>query len=58
LSDKEIAKIMNWMGYKSRRFWNQITPEKLQELVQKTVYAGIVCEKWTNNKPIKAAYEW
>jgi len=34
-----------------------MTAKKLQVMMKYTKYAGIVCEKWTNNLPIKAQYD-
>jgi hypothetical protein len=29
----------------------------MQWLIKHPIYAGVICEKWTNNKPIKAVYD-
>lgn len=42
------------------RLWvkgKQMTAKKLQGMIKYTKYAGMVCEKWTNNLPIKAQYD-
>lgn len=73
LSDKEITEEINLMGYKSRQRdkwnsnkteivwiigWNQLTSEQLQRYIKSPIYAWIICEEWTWNRPIKAPYEW
>ena len=35
----------------------ELDVKKLQRIVQRPIYAGIMCEKWTHNKPIKAQYD-
>lgn len=34
-----------------------LTVKTLQKYIKRPIYTGIVCEKWTHNKPIRAAYE-
>lgn len=73
LSDKEIVDEINLMWYKSRKrvkwnkektkpvwsiWWKPLSVEQLQRYLKMTIYAWIVCEEWTWNKPIKAPYNW
>ena len=60
---------VNAMGYgsKAKNRWDKghknilghvggvkLTVKQLQRAIQKTIYAGIKCEKWTRGLPIKA----
>ncbi|MDB5204925.1 MAG: hydrolase, partial [Candidatus Taylorbacteria bacterium] len=69
--DIEIVEKINAMGFKSRTNlkWDKdhrniignkgglpLTIKQLQRIIINPVYAGVVCEKWTHYKPIKAAY--
>ena len=71
ISDKEIVDKVNAMGFKTkqRNRWDKLhekiitklggkklTVKQLQKVIQKPIYCGIVCEKWTNHLPIKAQY--
>src|SRR3989344_710755 len=71
LTDQEIVDEVNGMGYLTRIFkrWNKehteqigavggapLTTKRLQELIQRPIYAGFICEKWTNDKPIQAKF--
>ena len=70
--DPETVEKINALGYKSKlqNKWNKehnkivghtggvkLTVKQLQRVIQNPAYAGIVCEKWTKYKPIKAPYE-
>lgn len=70
-SDQEIVDRLNAMGYRSPlwRRWdvgheriigagggNPLTVKMLQKIVTHPIYCGVVCEKWTRNLPIKAAF--
>ena len=72
LTDSEIIKRVNAMGYRSvlQNRYNKehskiigqtggvlLTVKQLQRIITNTIYAGVVCEKWTRNKPIKAQYD-
>lgn len=72
LSDPEIVRRINAMGYHSPIYdrWNRektkiigkrggtpYTVKQLQRDRQNTIYAGVVCEKWTAYEPIKAQYD-
>ena len=73
LDDKEITDKINAMGFRTpkRARWNgrkheeiigysgnnPLSVKQLQRLIQKPIYCGVVCEKWTHNKPIKARYD-
>lgn len=72
LSDREIVDEINKLGYRSRvqtvrsrrdrsravgtRGGNQLTLKVFWKYIQNPIYAGIICEKWTDNKPIKAQF--
>jgi len=71
LTDKEIVGHMNEMGFKTktRKKWNKRKTEilghttgikmdvkLLQKICQRFSYAGVVCESWTHNKPVKAKW--
>ncbi len=50
----KVRGIKKFVGYIGG---NQMTVKQMQRNVQKTIYAGVVCEKWTNYKPIKAQFD-
>jgi site-specific DNA recombinase len=71
-SDAEIVEKINNMGFKTerRKKWNKLHTEiigytgekplsikQLQRVVSRPIYAGIKCEKWTNQKPIKGQFD-
>lgn len=71
LSDENIVKNVNVMGYTSpiQNRWNKahskiighsggipLTVKQLQRIIANPAYAGFVCERWTNYKPIKTPY--
>ena len=71
-TDEEIVRRVNAMGFRSRihNRWDKshekiigqtagrpLTVKQLQKIVQKPIYAGIRCGKWTRYQPIKAKYE-
>lgn len=67
LTDQEIVDFINAEGFKSRqrKVWDKdgnligkkegksLTIKQLQRIVQRPVYAGFNCEKWTHGKLIK-----
>ncbi len=70
--DKEIVEKLNAIGFRTKKQnkWNgkrdkiigtkgsvPLTVKHLQELIKKPIYAGVICEKWTNYLPIKARYD-
>lgn len=72
LSDPEIVERVNAMGYRSvlQNKYNKehnkilgqtggvsLTTKQLQRIISNTIYAGVLCEKWTLNKPVKAQYD-
>lgn len=72
LSDKEIVQRLNAQGFKTRAHnrWDKaheriigrtggvpLTVKRLQETIVRPIYCGILCEKWTHWKPIKAQYD-
>ena len=72
-TDREILKILtDDMSFRTKTFhrWNatkteivgrgggvKISIKQLQRIYQRFTYAGILCEKWTHNKPIKAQWK-
>lgn len=72
-TDQEILRILNDdMGFRTKTFnrWNKAHTEiigqgggkklqikQLQRIYQRFAYAGVLCEKWTHNKPIKAQWD-
>jgi hypothetical protein len=72
LNDVEISEKLNSIGFRTRRIIrrdkrtkkiigyggeNKMTPKLLQRMIRRTIYAGIICEKWTKHKPILAAFD-
>lgn len=73
LTDEEIVDELNNRGYKSRIHYKHdkqnplhiighiggipLDTEQLRKYLSNTVYAGVICEKWTNNNPVKAAFD-
>ncbi len=71
-SDQEIVDKVNAMGFKTRvrKRWNKnktvqigvsksepLTVKALQRIIKRYCYCAVLCEKWTNNLPIKAKWE-
>ncbi len=72
-SDKQIADELTEQGFKSRTFilrdkydrskfigergGRPLTAKDVAEYVRKPIYAGIICEKWTNDIPIRAQFK-
>jgi site-specific DNA recombinase len=70
LNDEEIVTKINAMGYRSRIRDRHsktgkiigksggvlLTVKQLQIAIQKTIYAGVMCEKWTEYKGLRAKY--
>lgn len=72
MTDKEIVDRVNAMGFRTRTFnrWNKdhskligkvgnvpLTVKMLQEILQRPIYAGFNCEKWTMKQPVKAQFD-
>lgn len=72
LDDKEIVEKINAMGFKTKvqKRYNKkkteiighrggisLTVKQLQRFIETVEYAGVRCEKWTHNKPIRAQYQ-
>lgn len=73
LGNEQIVEELNKMGYQSRKRvkrskqdptkiigetgGNKLTVKRMLRMLDNPVYAGVLCEKWTNNKPIKAAFK-
>ena len=71
-TEKEIVKRINAMGYRTRtqNRWDRahekvinsaggvpMTVKRLQEVICRPIYCGVMCERWTRHLPIKAQYE-
>ena len=71
-SDQQIVDRLNSMGFKTRikNRWDRphekkigqiggvkLSVKKLQAYIQKPIYCGVVCEKWTNRLPVRAKWE-
>lgn len=71
-SDKEIVEQINALGFKTRirNKWNQahdkvigaiggnpLTVKRLQEIIKRPVYCGVLCEKWTRYQPVNAQFD-
>ncbi len=71
-TDTEIVNEINAMGFKTRvqKKWNKnhtevigkqggelLTVKRLQRYIQRPIYCGIVCRKWTNYQAVKAQFE-
>jgi hypothetical protein len=73
LSDTQIVNEINRLGYKSRNYYrrvthgndvvtkrvggNKLTLKRFWIYIQNPIYAGIICEKWTNDQPLKAQFK-
>lgn len=73
LSDNEIVEYLNeTMGYTSplKNKWNKektsiigrrggkkLSVKQMHRILKRFTYAGIICEKWTHNRPVKAKYD-
>ena len=72
IADTEIVERINAMGFKTktRDHWNKkrdkvigkregkpLTVKQLQRYIQRPIYAGVKCEKWTKHQPIRAQYD-
>lgn len=71
-SDAEIVDKINAMGFKTRvqNIWDKthtkiigqrggkfLSIKQLQRIIQKPIHCGIICKKWTHNKPIRAKFD-
>ena len=71
-SDEQIVDKLNSMGFRTRikNRWDKhhekaigqiggvkLSVKKLQSYIQKPIYCGMVCEKWTYHQPVKAKWE-
>lgn len=72
LTDAEIVDRLNAMGFRTRPFnrWDHahqrivgqrgsvpLTVKRLQEIIKRPIYCGVVWEKWTKWLPVKAPYD-
>ena len=72
LGDSQIVEQINKLGYRSRtqtmrsshdrteiigkRGGKKLTLKTFWQYIHNPIYAGVICEKWTENKPIKAQF--
>lgn len=72
MSDQEIIDLMNKRGFKThiqyerdkadptritgQRGGEPLTPKSFLRIINSPVYAGITCEKWTNNKAVRLKF--
>lgn len=73
LHDQEIVDKLNTLGFKTRVRYKRskhdrskivcetggqpLTVKNMQWLIQNPIYAGVNVEKWTDNKPVRCAFE-
>ncbi len=73
LNDTQIVDEINKLGYESRKFnhrtredktkvtarlgGNKLTLKRFWKYIQNPIYAGVLCEKWTGDKPIKCQFD-
>lgn len=73
LSDRQIVDRINELGFLTRKRYirdpddrskiigtkggNPLEITKINRYLENPIYAGVVKEKWTNNKPVKASFE-
>ncbi|OGM74096.1 hypothetical protein A3H19_01445 [Candidatus Woesebacteria bacterium RIFCSPLOWO2_12_FULL_39_9] len=73
LSDEQVTDKVNDAGFKTRirnihdkldkrkiigtTGGNKLTIKQLQRYIQNPIYAGVICEKWTNYQPVKAQFK-
>jgi site-specific DNA recombinase len=73
MSDKEIIDDLNLRGFQTRihyvrskhdrtkvvdkRGGNKLDKDAMDLLLRNPIYAGIIREKWTDNKPVRASFE-
>lgn len=72
LDDQQVVNEMNKLGFRTRvqtvrnmkdrtqiigkRGGKKLDLKTMWRLIQNPIYAGVICEKWTGNKPIKAQF--
>ena len=73
MSDAQILEKLNALGYATRKDYirsksdrtkivgtrggNKLDQKTLERYLQNPIYAGIICEKWTDDKPVKAMFK-
>ncbi len=73
LTDQQIVDEINRLGYKSRTMirrktissgkvsktmgGNKLTLKRFWKFIEHPIYAGVICEKWTDSEPVKAKFE-
>lgn len=71
-TDKQIVNVVNKLGFKTRIRYKRdkvtraiigktggktLTVKQLQRYIKRSIYAGIICEKWTHYEPIVAKFD-
>jgi site-specific DNA recombinase len=71
-TDKEVVEKINLLGFRTRKFKrrekitmrvigyggsNILSVKQLQRFIKRPIFSGIVCEKWTHFKPVKAQFD-
>ena len=72
MSDRQIVDKMNELGFRTRKTYirdsndrskiigtrggNPLEMTKINRYLENPIYAGVVKEKWTNDKPVKASF--
>ena len=69
---RDLCDDLNAQGFRTRRrrIWNAdrsavvgstggqvLLPKRVHEMIQRPIYAGFVCEKWTHGLPVRASHE-
>lgn len=73
MSDRQIVDKMNELGFRTRKTYvrdsndrskiigtrggNPLEMTKINRYLENPIYAGVVKEKWTNDKPVKASFK-
>lgn len=73
LTDEQIVTQINLLGFKTRiryihdhnnrmkiigqKGGGPLTVKQMQRYITRPMYAGVVCEKWTHNQPIRGVFE-
>lgn len=71
--DREIIERINHMGFLSRLTYKRdkhdrtriirrlggkpLNQKMLARIIENPIYAGVICEKWTNDQPVKAKFD-
>ncbi len=73
MSDAQIIDKLNTLGYRTRTEYlrgksdrtkiigtrgnKKMNQQTLERYIQNPIYAGVICEKWTDNEPVKAMFD-